>query len=79
MPMGPMEVRGGAEIHLQSMGPYTGAREAVTTGKGHAGADSWQNLWTMEKQDPTLEGVCWQDFFGGLSPVGVTPHENRRL
>ncbi|TRZ24853.1 hypothetical protein HGM15179_002271 [Zosterops borbonicus] len=80
VPLQPMEVWGGAEIHLQPMGPHNGAREAVTSWKGHAGADSRQNLWTHGETGSHIGGGLLAGFFcGGQSPAGVTPHENRSL
>ncbi|KAJ7424992.1 hypothetical protein BTVI_04193 [Pitangus sulphuratus] len=62
VPLQPMNVHGGAEIHLQSMEePHAGAngcpKEAVTSGEAHAGTGSLQGPAGLWRQDPTLEQV----------------------
>ncbi|KAK4826180.1 hypothetical protein QYF61_006042 [Mycteria americana] len=64
VPLQPMEVHGGADIHLQPMrtprwSRWMCAKEAVTLWEAHAGAGSWQDLWTHGERSP-----CWSRFVG---------------
>ena len=58
VPQQPMEVHGGAEIHLHPVegGPHTGEggclKEAVAPWGACAGAGSWQDLWTCSERSP---------------------------
>ncbi|KAK4828876.1 hypothetical protein QYF61_001004 [Mycteria americana] len=71
VPLQPMEVHGGADIHpAVHGGPHAGAggdvlKEAVTPWRTHAGADSWQELQPMDRSP------CRSRFSGRTSdPVG---------
>ena len=73
VPLQPMEVNGGAGIHLQpvedpSWSRWMCLKEAVTPWRAHAGAGSCQHLWPCG-EEPMLEQVCWQD----LWPHGRDP------
>ena len=57
VPLQPMEVHGGADIHLQPMEdpiPRAGGcpKDAVTLGEARAGAGSWQDLLTHGERSP---------------------------
>ncbi|GAB0185960.1 zinc finger and BTB domain-containing protein 5 [Grus japonensis] len=67
VPLQPMEDDGGADIHLQPMeDPMSELKEAVTLWEAHAGAGSWQDLWTRGERSPR------QSRFAGRTcdPVG---------
>ncbi|GAB0185827.1 hypothetical protein GRJ2_001048000 [Grus japonensis] len=74
VPLQPMEVDGGADIHLQPVEDPT--PEQVEAPKGdcdpvevHTGAGSWQDLWTCGERSP-----CQNRFAGRTcDPVG-DPH-----
>ncbi|GAB0181326.1 AN1-type zinc finger protein 5-like [Grus japonensis] len=66
VPLQPMEVHGGADIHLQPMEDPT--LEQVETPEGGCdpmGSPCWSKLLTgpvaLWREEPTLEQVCWQD------------------
>ncbi|GAB0186393.1 EH domain-containing protein 4 [Grus japonensis] len=71
VPLQPMEVDGGADIHAGACGgPHAGAggcpKEAVTLWEAHTGAGSWQDLWTHGEKSP-----CWSRFAGRTcDPMG---------
>jgi len=57
IPLQPMEVHGGADLHLQPREDPTpeqvdALKQAAIPWGDHAGAGSWQDLWRAE---PTLE------------------------
>ena len=73
MPLQPLEVHGGADLHLQPMEEtHAGAggclKEAVTPWEAHAGAGSWQDLWPCgESGGPTGAGFL----AGVVTPRGT--------
>ncbi|KAM6188280.1 uncharacterized protein WM294_016059 isoform 1-T3 [Sarcoramphus papa] len=77
VPLQPMEVNGGADIHPAAHGgPHDGAggcalKEAVTQWRAHAGAGSWQELQPCG-EEPTQEQIFRQDliFWQDLCPCG---------
>ncbi|GAB0208729.1 zinc finger and BTB domain-containing protein 5 [Grus japonensis] len=53
VPLQPMEDDGGADIHLQPVeDPTLEQVDAPEGGKAHAGAGSWQDLWTCGERSP---------------------------
>ena len=78
VPLHPMEVNGGADIHLQPMErPHAGGggcapKEAVAPWEARAGAGCWQDLWPHGERSP-----CWSSLFlKELLPV-ESPHQSR--
>ena len=81
----PMQVHGGADIHLQLVQDPTSEQEDVSEG----GCDPvdrlhWSRLLTgpvtVQREEPTLEQVCWQGSHGGPTleqsvPEGLHPVE----
>ncbi|GAB0206975.1 hypothetical protein GRJ2_003163100 [Grus japonensis] len=71
VPLQPMEVNGGADIHLQPVQDPTPEqidvpKEAVAPWEARAGAGSWQDLWTHGERSP-----CRSRFAGRTcDPVG---------
>ncbi|GAB0182020.1 hypothetical protein GRJ2_000667300 [Grus japonensis] len=67
VPLQPMEVHGGADIHLQPVeDPTPEQEENVTSWEAHAGAGSWQDLWLHGERSPR-----WSRFAGRTcDPVG---------
>ncbi|GAB0182452.1 epimerase family protein SDR39U1 [Grus japonensis] len=66
VPLQPMEVHGGADIHLQSVeDPKPEQVEAPEGGCGPVGSPCWSKLLAGPvapwREDPTAEQVCWQD------------------
>ncbi|PKU41973.1 suppression of tumorigenicity 5 protein isoform x4 [Limosa lapponica baueri] len=70
----PMEVNGGADIHLQPMEDpmleqVDSLKEAVTLWETHAGAGSWQDLWPHGERSPH-----WSRFAGRTCDPMGDPH-----
>ena len=64
VPLQPMEVHGGADIHLQPMEDPTPEQvDAPKGGCDPVGSPCWSRLLAgpVETQEPMLEQVCWQD------------------
>ncbi|GAB0205389.1 AN1-type zinc finger protein 5-like [Grus japonensis] len=66
VPLQPIEVDGGADIHLQPMeDPMLEQVEAPEGGCGPVGSPHWSKLLAGPvaswREEPTLEQVCWQD------------------
>ncbi|CAM9906452.1 unnamed protein product [Bubo scandiacus] len=66
VPLQPMEVNGGTEIHLQPVeDPMPGQVDAPEGGCDPMGSLCWSRLLAgpvdLWREEPTLEQVCWQD------------------
>ncbi|GAB0187181.1 AN1-type zinc finger protein 5-like [Grus japonensis] len=66
VPLQPMEVHGGADIHLQPLeDPTLEQVEAPEGGCGPVGSPRWSRLLAgpvaLWREEPRLEQVCWQD------------------
>ncbi|GAB0203842.1 AN1-type zinc finger protein 5-like [Grus japonensis] len=66
VPLQPMEVHGGADIHLQPVEDLTLEQvEALEGGCDPVGSPCWSRLLAGPvapwREKPTLEQVCWQD------------------
>ncbi|GAB0204451.1 AN1-type zinc finger protein 5-like [Grus japonensis] len=66
VPLQPMEVNSGADIHLQPMQDPTQEQvEAPEGGCDPLGSPCWSKLLAGPvdpwREEPTLEQVCWQD------------------
>ena len=66
IPLQPMEVHGGADIHLQPVEDPTPEQvDARTGGCDPMGSPCWSRLLAGPvdpwREEPTLKQVCWQD------------------
>ena len=66
VPLQPMEVRGGADIHLQPMeDPMPEQVDVPKGGCDPVGSPRWSRLLAGPvapwREEPTAEQVCWQD------------------
>ena len=66
VPLQPMEVHGGADIYLQSMEDPTleqvdAQRRLWPRGKPALEQAAGRTCGPVEREEPTLEQVCWQD------------------
>ncbi|GAB0208317.1 AN1-type zinc finger protein 5-like [Grus japonensis] len=66
VPLQPMEVNGGADIHLQPMeDPMPEQVEAPEGGYDPMGSPRWSKLLAgpvdLWREEPMPEQVCWQD------------------
>lgn len=78
----PVEVHGGAWIHLQPMeDPMLEPKGCCEPWETHTGAGSWQDLWTMKKEAQIRTGLLaglvtlQETHTGAVLPEGFHPVE----